>query len=207
MTALRQAITIAALTAASILGIAAAHELTVGRDAALAADVAAAKSDWPEAIARARAAAEAVVPGSPWPERGLRKLASIGHDAEARGDDPTALLAYGAMRTATLETRAVGRLTSRWRLTADEGLARVAASSKDASVPRVSTDSMLAALKDDAAPATGWLAVLAASAIAMTAGLARLAIAGSEGRGARVAQGAAAAGFVGYAIVMIMNAR
>jgi hypothetical protein len=207
VTASRQAITIAALTAASIIAIAAARELTIGRDALAMADAAAAKSDWPEAIGRARGAAEALVPGSPWPERGLRKLASIGHDAEARGDDATALLAYGAMRTATLETRTVGSSNSRWRSAADEGLARVAASSKDAAVPRVSTEAMLAALKDDAAPATGWLAILAASAVAMITGLARLAIAGADGRGARVAQGAAAAGFVGYAIVMIMNAR
>ena len=207
MTALGRTLTIGALTVASIVVIATVRELAIGRDADLAADAAAAKSDWPEAIGRARAAAEAFVPGSPWPERGLRKLASIGHDAEARGDDPTALLAYGAMRTAALETRAAGVTNSRWRLDAEDGLARVAASSKDASVPRVSTETMLAALRDDAAPGGGWLAALAASSVAMIGGLARLAIAGDDGRGARVAQGVAAVGFVGYAIVMVMNAR
>jgi hypothetical protein len=207
VTTLGQAVAIAALTVASVLGIAAARELSIGRDAVAAADAAAAKSDWPEAIARARAAAEAVVPGSPWPERGLRKLATIGHDAEARGDDPTALLAYGAMRTAALETSSVGSKGSLWRSAAEEGLSRVAASSKDATVPRVSTQAMLAALRDDATPGAGWLALLAASSVAMTAGLGRLAVAGTEGRGARLAQGFVAAGFVAYAIVMVMNVR
>jgi hypothetical protein len=198
---------IAALSVASVLGIAAARELSIGRDAVAAADAAASRSDWPEAIGRARAAAEALVPGSPWPERGLRKLSAIGHDAEARGDDPTALLAYGAMRTAALETRGVGSESPRWRLAAEEGLSRVAASSKDTSVPRTSIDSMLAALRNDSAPATGWIAALAVSAAAMIAGLARLAVAGMDGRGARMAQGVVAAGFVGYVVVMMMSAR
>ena len=116
------------------LGVLTAREFAVGRDAVAAADAAAAaKSDWREAIAQARIAAEALAPASPWPERGLRRLEAIGHDAEARGDDPTALLAYGAMRTAALETRAPGgRVRSdRWRHAAEEGLGRVAASSKD----------------------------------------------------------------------------
>ncbi|MGO9838451.1 MAG: hypothetical protein ACLP1X_30080 [Polyangiaceae bacterium] len=207
MTSFGQAIAVAALTVASVLGIAAARQVSIGRDAVAAADAAAAKSDWPEAIARARAAAEALVPGSPWPERGLRRLATIGHDAEARGDDPTALLAYGAMRTAALETSPIGSKDTLWRSAAEEGLARVTASTKDASVPRVSTQSMLAALRDDANPGAGWLALLAASAVAMIGGLGRLLIAGHEGRGARLAQGALAAGFVAYAIVMVMNAR
>jgi hypothetical protein len=66
---------------------------------------------------------------------------------------------------------------------------------------------MLAALRDDATPGAGWLALLAASAVAMTAGLGRLAVAGTAGRGARLAQGFVAAGFVAYAIVMVMNVR
>lgn len=207
MTQLARATGIAALSVASVLGIATTRELSVGRDAVAAADAAAARSDWPEAIGRARAAAEALVPGSPWPERGLRRLQAIGHDAEARGDDATALLAYGAMRTSALETRAVGSKSARWRLAAEEGLARVGASSKDATVPRGSTESMLAALRDDAAPATASLAVLAASAIAMIAGLGLVAVVGIRGRGSRLARGVAAAGFVAYAIVMVMRAR
>jgi len=198
---------IAALTVASVVSIAAARELAIGHDAVGASDAAAAKADWPEAIAQARAAAEAFVPGSPWPDRGLRRLAAIGHDAEARGDDLIALLAYGAMRTAALETRAVGSPQTLWRRTAEEGLARVAASSKDPAVPRVSSEAMLAALQEDTTLGRGWLAVLAVSAVAMIAGLGLLAFGAGEGRGVRVARGMAAVGFVAYAVVMAINAR
>ena len=78
-----------------------------------------------EAIAHARDAAEAVVPGSPWPARGVARLEAIGHDAEARGDERTAVLAYGAMRAAAMATRAPLLGTDPWRALADEGLARV----------------------------------------------------------------------------------
>lgn len=198
---------IAVSAVVSVLGIGAAREVTLGRAAAREADAAAAKSDWPEAIEHARAAAEALAPGSPWPERGFRRLAAIGHDAEARGDDATALLAYGAMRTAALETRGLGQGGGRWRLSAEEGLARVAASSKDPSVPRTPPESMLAALREDATVGRTRLTVLGASAVAMIAGLGRLAVGDARDRGARVACGLAAAGFVAYAVVMVMSAR
>lgn len=198
---------VAALCAVSVLGAAAARETAIGRDSVAAADAAAAKSDWPEAIARARAAAEALVPGSPWPERGFRRLEGLGHDAEARGDDPTALLAYGAMRTAALETRAVGSRTAHWQLAAEEGLARVAASSKETAGARLSAESMLTALRDETAPSTGPFAVLAAASVAMISGLGVLAVGAARGPGARVAKGVVAAGFVAYAITMLMSAR
>ena len=203
----RLAMAVAALCAVSVLGAAGARETAIGRDSVAAADAAAAKSDWPEAIARARAAAEALVPGSPWPERGFRRLESLGHDAEARGDDPTALLAYGAMRTAALETRAVGSRTAHWQLAAEEGLARVASSSKETAAARLSAESMLAALRDETAPSTGRFAVLAAAAVAMISGLGFLAVGAVRGPGARVARGVVAAGFVAYAITMLMSAR
>ena len=101
----RSAGALAVRVVVSVLAITALRESATSRAEALAADAAAATSDWPEAIAHARAAAEAYVPGSPWSEHALRKLAALGHDAEARGDDADALLAYGAMRTAALGTR------------------------------------------------------------------------------------------------------
>jgi hypothetical protein len=193
------------LVVLAVLAVATARELTIGRDELAAADAAAEKSDWLETIGHARAAAEALVPGSPWPERGFRRLEAVGHDAEVRGDDETALLAYGAIRTAALATRAIGWSGDRWRMAAEGGLARVAAARKDSSAPRVTAEAMLEALRKSETPATSTLAALAASAFAMVTGFARLALFGAEGRGGYAARVLAAAGFVGYALVLWMN--
>ena len=193
------------LVVLAVLAVATVRELNIGRDEVAAADAAAAQSDWPDTIGHARAAAEALVPGSPWPERGLRRLEAVGHDAEVRGDDETALLAYGAMRTAALATRAIGWSGARWRKAAEGGLARVAAARKDSSAPRVTPESMLDALRTSETPATSTLATLAASAFAMITGFARLALFGAEGRGGYAARLLAAAGFVGYVLVLWMN--
>ena len=99
---------LAALVVVAAVAVLTAREIATGQSEVAAADAAAARSDWGEAIVHARAAAEALVPGSPWPERGWERLEAVGHDAEARGDDATALLAYGAMRAAALTTRAPG---------------------------------------------------------------------------------------------------
>jgi hypothetical protein len=190
-----------------VLAVVTVREVAMGRAAAEAAERAAARSDWPDAIAKARRAAEALVPGSPWPPNGMRRLAAIGTDAEARGDLDTALLAYGAMRTAALETRTLWAPQSWWRRTAEEGLARVAASRKDPTMPRVPVEAMLGALREDQAPPEVWLALLGVCALAMLLGLARLALTGTAGRGARVARAAVSAGFVGYVILVVANAR
>lgn len=182
-----------------------AREVSVGRDEVTMADAAAAKSDWPLSIAHARGAAEAWIPGSPWPERGWQRLEAIGHDAEARGDDETALLAYGAMRTAAFATR--GPLSG-WearRVKADEGLARVAAALRDPAGPRASVDSMLDALRSDDPPSPWRLFTLAAAAIALLAGLARLAWLGPAASQARVAQAVTAAGLIAYAAAALLR--
>ncbi|HEY8040184.1 MAG TPA: hypothetical protein VIF15_10345 [Polyangiaceae bacterium] len=197
----------AALAAAAVVAVVATvtvRELSIGRDEVTLADAAAAKSDWPEAIGHARAAAEALVPGSPWPERGRQRLDAIGHDAEARGDDDTALLAYGAMRTAALATRAPGSSSDRWKAKAEEGLARVASSRKDVAALHITSESMLDALRAEEPPPTWMLTLLAASAAAMLGGLARLAWV-ADPRTARVAQLVAGVGLLAYAIVMLVS--
>jgi hypothetical protein len=196
----RQAAALAGLVLVVVLGVATGHELAVGRAAIAAADAAAARSDWPEVIVQARSAAEAMMPGSPWPQGGYRRLEAVGHDAEARGDDATALLAYGAMRTAALETRAPGHGGERWRGIAEDGLARVAASSKH--VQKVRPDAVIAALRQDGSPSTWRLTLLAVSAIATFGALASLALGGIGPRAERTAQGIAAAGFVAYSVIM-----
>ena len=176
----------------------------MGQVEVAAADAAADRSDWPDAVLHARAAAEALVPGSPWPARGWARLEAIGHDAEARGDDPTALLAYGAMRAAALATRAPGAGADAWRRKADEGLARVASSARTATGPHVASDAMLDALRETEPPPTWILTVLGAAGVAMLAGLARIAWTTTPTE-ERLAQALAGAGFAAYAIVLLVT--
>lgn len=199
-----RAVVLALLVLASLVAVVTARELSVGHDESVAADAAAAAADWPEAIARARAAAEAYVPGSPWPDRGMRRLAAVGHGAEARGDDADALLAYGAMRTAAVATHVPMATPSHWLADADEGLARVAAAHEDVARAPAAAQAMLDALRRDPGPSDASLAALALSAAATLGGLAALAF-GPAGTRARVAGAVAAGGFVAYAAVVLAN--
>jgi hypothetical protein len=207
-------VALAALTVTSVLAVATAHQMAVGRREAAAANEAASRKDWPEAIRHARAAAEAFVPASPWPERGERCLQAIGHDAEARGDGATALLSYGAARTAALATQAPGASGSRWRSEAEAGLARVAgwdaAAGTDgrpaAAMPREAAQSMIEALTHEPIPSPWSFAALSASVVAVLGGIGWLALAvGADGRRARLAQGLVAVGLVTYAAVLLLN--
>jgi hypothetical protein len=131
------------------------------------------------------------------------RLEAIGHDAEARGDDETALLAYGAMRAAAMATRAPGSAWAKRRAQSEEALARVAAADRDPASPHVTSDSMLEALREQAPPAPWLLMALAASAIATLVALCRLAWLGDGAAKARVTQGVAAIGFIAYALVAL----
>lgn len=201
-----RAAALGALVVLAVVGVLTARETSIGRREVAAADEAADRSDWPEAVGHARAAAEALVPGSPWPDWGWHRLEAIGHDAEARGDDATATLAYAAMRAAALATRAPGAGSDRWRTLADDGLARVASSRRDVAGPRVGADAMLDALRENEPPATWRLALLAAAGLAMLGGLARLAwVGGAEAARSRAAQALAAAGAIAYAASVLMS--
>jgi hypothetical protein len=191
----------AALVVVAATAVLTVREVAVGQAEVTAADTAAARSDWGESIVHARAAAEALVPGSPWPARGWSRLEAIGHDAEARGDDATAMLAYGAMRSAALATRAPGSGSDRWRSKAEDALARVASYRKEVGAPVTPAASMLDALHDTEPPPTATLVLLAAAGVAMLGGLGRLAWAGGE----RAAQVLAAIGLITYAVVLLMT--
>jgi hypothetical protein len=110
-----------------VIGVAAVREASAGASELAAAESYAARGEWPDAIAHARAAAEAAVPASPWPERGFRRLEAIGRDATARGDEPTARLAFAAMRTAALETRSPWADRKDWFDRAERGLSQLTA--------------------------------------------------------------------------------
>ncbi|HTQ47714.1 MAG TPA: hypothetical protein VMI75_33385, partial [Polyangiaceae bacterium] len=62
------------LVVVAIVAIVTVREVAAGRAEVSLCDAAVQKSDWPEAIGHARAAAEALVPGSPWPEQGWMRL-------------------------------------------------------------------------------------------------------------------------------------
>lgn len=200
---MKRLLSVLALVVVTVVAIVTVREVAIGRAEVALCDAAVQKSDWPEAIGHARAAAEALVPGSPWPEQGWMRLEAIGHDAEARGDDETALLAYGAMRAAALATRGPASGGAMRRAQAEEALARVAASGRDPTGPHATTDAMLEVLRDKAPPPPWLLVALAASAIATLTALGRLAWLGDAAAKARVTQGVAALGFIAYALVAL----
>jgi hypothetical protein len=199
----RSILSIAALALLGVVAVAAVREISLARDAVAAADAAASRSEWPEAIARAREAAEGLVPGAPWREQGFRRLEAIGRDALARGDDRVALLAFGAMRTAAIETEAAGSGSAPWQAAGEDGLARVAASRRDPAVAPVSADEMLEALHRSDRPSQPALAILSVSALAGLGGLAGVLLDLASARARRACQAVAAAGFVGYAIMLL----
>jgi hypothetical protein len=205
----RRSIPLALSVVVLVVVVVAAREVSMGRREVAAAQAAVVRSDWPEAIARARAAAEAFVPGSPWPEQGKQRLDAIGRDAEARGDDETALLAYGALRTAALATRSPFGLLSpgdRWRTTAERGVARVAASRAGVSAVRGAPAEPLLDDPRDAQPPGIWrFVMLAAASVAVLGALARLAQPGQSARDVRSAQAVALLGFVAYAIILLVG--
>jgi hypothetical protein len=197
----------AGLMGALVLGAAiaglTAHEVRIGRREVEAADAAAARSEWADAVAHALAAAEARAPGSPWPWRGAHRLEAIGRGAEARGDEPIARLAYGALRAATVATRTIGRDPDGWRQRADEGLARTTRGSHAGA--RDSPDAMLQALQREPPPVGAALTALAVAAVAIAGGLARLAWPGPGPSSPRLAIGVVACGFALYAAVLLLN--
>jgi hypothetical protein len=199
-----RAVAFGLLVFASALTVVTAQEISLGHAESSAADAAAGASDWLAAIAHARAAAEAYVPGSPWADQGMRRLAAIGHAAETRSDVPNALLAYGAMRTAAAATHVPYSGTSHWQAEADEGLARVASASEGPAQSAAAAQAMLAALHRPRGPTDGSLVALALAAMATLGGLGALAF-GSDGPRAKVAKAVAAGGFVAYAAVVLTN--
>lgn len=76
-----------------------------GADAIALADQALAAGDGVTAIGRARDAAMAVAPWSPYPEQGYARLQAIADGAETRGDFDQAALAWRAVWTSIRATR------------------------------------------------------------------------------------------------------
>jgi hypothetical protein len=95
-----------------------------GRRSVEASDAAFKRGDRVEAIVLARAAADARCPFCEAPDLGYARLYAIAKDAESRGDDPTAVAAWRAVRAATLATAVIDTAVSR-RERADAEIARL----------------------------------------------------------------------------------
>jgi hypothetical protein len=164
-----RALALLLLASISIVGI--ARQLETGARAMAASDEALGLGDVRSAIADARTAAEAVLPGSPYPRRGIERLAQLGKDAEARGDGAVAAAAWGAMRAAVLETRSLGGGHDAWLGEADLGLARATALGTSADAP--ATSSAPPTPTDRTGPSSFELLVLGAIPFALYAAASR----------------------------------
>jgi hypothetical protein len=197
------------MTVAS-LAVLASREVALGRDQLVAAEVDAAHGDWADAISHARSAAEARAPGSPWPARAARRLDELAHQAELRGDDDTALVAYGALRAAALSTRSIGASQSAWLAAAADGVARIAARRDAAGAGRVGdshdhASSIRETLRREDSPLTWTFAALALAAFALVGGLSILALSGHRRKWTHAARALCVGGLLIYAAVLLMN--
>ncbi len=203
----------AALACAAALALALSvltvGELQTGERALAACDAAIAANDTGAAIARARDAASAFVPGSPYVRTGYARLEALARDAETRGDSRAAVLAWSAMRAAATATSSVFVSNDAWRALADDGIARsgsrapVAASAAEV-VP--SEGVLRAALAQNDTPSPFAFLFLGAGALAFFAGAARLAVAVRDAaslRREKLALVATAAGLAGYVIASL----
>ena len=210
---MRRAILVTAVAVAlGVFGVAAFRELGAGARGVEACDRALGKREWASAIAAARDAAEATLPGSPYPLRGYARLERIAKDAEARADDATAADAWRAMRAATLATSGLGVRSGDWRRIADEGLLRVAAhdsphATTGAQVTDAPADDTLAsALAREDTPPTGTFVLLGLGAAAFFGALFRLAWLAGESldfRRARLPLAVAVVGAAAYAVATL----
>jgi len=110
-----------------LLGVAGASEWSAGARAMRESDLLLAQGKSRQAAVQARRAAEAAVPGSPYPARAYARLEAIAMAAEVEGKADDAAFAWRAMRSAALATRPAEAGRGRVLL-ADVGILRVAAS-------------------------------------------------------------------------------
>jgi hypothetical protein len=212
----RAALVTALAVVAGVLTVATVREIGIGARAVAQADAALEAGNARDAVAPARAAAEAVVPGSPYPSRGYERLEGIAKDAEAHGDTATASAAWAAMRAAASATRGFGVWTGGWQAEADEGLLRVGARPEPApdgteptrpkAEPAPTEQTLLASLRrNETAPTLSFL-LLGLGAVAFFGGLARLAWLAGEAltmRRVRVPGVVAACGLALYALACL----
>jgi hypothetical protein len=155
-------------------------------------------------VARARDAAEAAAPGSPYPREGLARLEAIGRAAETRGDERTAVHAWGAMRAAATATSGVLGPSAAWVTLADEGVVRAGARPLVPSPEVHAREATLrAALGHEDAPSVAMLVLLGVGGLAFFAGCARIAVAARDADALRRERWAIAAAGLGALIYAV----
>ena len=110
-----------------LLGIAATEEWYSGARAMRESDALLARGKSRPAAVQARRAAEAALPGSPYPARGYARLEAIAMAAEVEGRSEDAAFAWRAMRSAALATQPAAAGHGKVAI-AEEGILRVARS-------------------------------------------------------------------------------
>lgn len=96
---------IALVIVLAVIGALATRVFVDGRAALAEGDAAVTASDLPTAIARWRRAARWYAPLAPHVEGAYQRLGALATEAEARGDEVTALEAWRAIRSSILATR------------------------------------------------------------------------------------------------------
>jgi hypothetical protein len=124
--ALRRAVVVV-LALALPIGGAVARTIVDGRRELAASIELLEAGDVPIAIVHARRAASAYVPFAPHVGAAYEALREIATSAELRGDRDTALVAWRAIRSASMQTRWIVEPHERERVRADAAIARISA--------------------------------------------------------------------------------
>jgi hypothetical protein len=163
-----------------MLGTASARVVFSGEKEIALSTAALRAGDSHAAAEHARRAAGWYMPGAPHVRVAYERLMALGTAAEGLGDRETALYAFRAVRTASIETRWVLVPHEDDRNKADRAIARIEADAPRAPAmraepPRAIERAELEALARDEAPRTGWVVALVAGALTWAAGAALVA--------------------------------
>lgn len=217
----RRALAVRALGATAVIGLvvgAVSLRVVAAGEAEIAASTASLRAgDARDAAVHARRAAGWYAPGAPHVRVAYERLTALATAAEGLGDRDLALLAWRAVRTASIETRWLfGTPHDADRARADAAIARLEAASPRP--PGTRTDpapvverKALEALAREEAPRGPWVAALVAAFAAWTLGAAAFVARGVDASGRLVsrrawpAAGVAAAG-VGLWLLAIWRA-
>lgn len=151
-----------------VLGVLTAHTVVRGQNELELSKQAFDRGELSDAIQHARRAAGYYAPGAPHVDAAYARLKAIAYGSEAIGDTRTARLAWGAMRSAALETRHAFVSRAPELEEADRQLRRLAREPQRARAPeaRVSASAPLPG------PRPGWAAVLSLGFFLALGGLA-----------------------------------
>jgi hypothetical protein len=171
-----------------VLGVLTAHTVLEGQAELEESKAAFDRGELGDAIQHARRAAGYYAPGAPHVDAAYARLRAIAFGSEANGDTPTARLAWGAMRSAALETRHAFVSRARELDEADRQLSRLARGQsgrgQGASASLAKGERSLSRVAPlAAAPAPGWAALLALGFLLALGGFALIGFAAVEPQG------------------------